>query len=97
MPRSFQYTVIGRVQGVFFRVFTQQAAQDLGIRGYVRNDPNGDVSGVAQGDDEDALAKFKDAIWKGPEHARVVDVKFSNEEELEEYQYEGFEVVRRKK
>ena len=25
--------------GVFFRVFTQQAAQDLGVRGYVRNEP----------------------------------------------------------
>ena len=39
----------------------------------------------------------KETIWKGPEHATVEDVKYSDEREIGGYEYEGFEVVRRKK
>ena len=38
MPRRFHYTVYGTVQGVWFRWFTKQKADELGIVGWVKND-----------------------------------------------------------
>eukprot|EP00475_Leptophrys_vorax_P003146 TRINITY_DN11821_c0_g1_i2.p1 TRINITY_DN11821_c0_g1~~TRINITY_DN11821_c0_g1_i2.p1 ORF type:complete len:113 (-),score=34.11 TRINITY_DN11821_c0_g1_i2:199-537(-) len=49
MYRSFRYEVFGRVQGVFFRKYTQKEAIRLGIVGWVRNTPEGTVEGEAQG------------------------------------------------
>ena len=40
----------GRVQGVSFRYFTIKQAQNLNIRGLVRNNPNGDVEAFDKGD-----------------------------------------------
>ena len=40
----------GKVQGVGFRVYTQQKAQQLGVKGYVRNLNNGDVEIIATGE-----------------------------------------------
>ncbi|KAF8586553.1 acylphosphatase isozyme Ch1 [Ramaria rubella] len=93
MPHSFNYRVIGHVQGVFFRAFTQKTAQELGVKGFVKNDPNGDVSGVAQGDAA-ALEKFKDAISKGPRHAKVSEVNLNEEMEMDHYDYVGFDILR---
>ncbi|MCG8619350.1 MAG: acylphosphatase [Desulfobacterales bacterium] len=44
-------TVTGRVQGVFFRAETRNAAVSLGLTGYVRNMPEGTVQAVFQGTD----------------------------------------------
>jgi len=41
--------VYGRVQGVFFRQFTKNTAQELGIAGYARNLPDGCVQVLAEG------------------------------------------------
>ena len=40
----------GRVQGVFFRVETRERARSLGLAGWVRNNPDGTVEAVFQGD-----------------------------------------------
>lgn len=37
--RTIDYRVKGKVQGVFFRVFVRGTAQELGIVGWVRNEP----------------------------------------------------------
>jgi acylphosphatase len=42
--------VSGRVQGVFFRASTRDAAARWGVRGFVRNLPDGRVEAVLQGD-----------------------------------------------
>lgn len=42
--------VSGHVQGVGFRYFVHQQATKLGLSGYVKNQINGDVEIVAQGD-----------------------------------------------
>ncbi|MGD9089324.1 MAG: acylphosphatase, partial [Desulfobacterales bacterium] len=38
--------ISGRVQGVFFRVETQRAAERFGVVGWVRNRPDGTVEAV---------------------------------------------------
>ena len=42
--------IIGRVQGVFFRMETQRAAERCGVLGWVRNKRDGSVEAVFEGD-----------------------------------------------
>ena len=65
--------VKGRVQGVWFRRFTQNVANELGIGGYVRNLPNGDVEVVASVPEE-VWEDFLAALKKGPPLARVDEI-----------------------
>ena len=44
-----RFRFIGRVQGVGFRYQAQQAASVLGLTGWVKNEPDGTVSGEAEG------------------------------------------------
>jgi acylphosphatase len=69
--------VTGRVQGVFFRASTQEEAVRLGIRGTVRNEPDGSVFIQAEGE-EDAIARFLDCVRRGPPHARVDRVQLTD-------------------
>jgi acylphosphatase len=62
--------VAGRVQGVGFRVFVLDAAEAEGLAGWVRNTPDGDVEGVAEGERE-ALDRFAQRLRRGPAGARV--------------------------
>lgn len=70
-------TLDGRVQGVGFRSFARYKALLLGIKGYVRNMPDGKVEVVAEGP-EDKLEEFLNELKRGPVSARVrgVNVKF---------------------
>ncbi|KAI1788308.1 acylphosphatase isozyme Ch1 [Ganoderma leucocontextum] len=91
--RTVDYRVKGKVQGVFFRVFARNTAQGLGVVGWVKNEPSGDVIGTAQGREE-ALETFKEALKTGPDHAIVTGVEFANEAPLERLQFQDFEKVR---
>ena len=62
--------VVGRVQGVAFRWHTQRRATRLGLTGTVRNEPDGSVKIVAEGE-RSALEAFADWTLLGPETARV--------------------------
>jgi acylphosphatase len=63
----------GRVQGVGYRWFAIRAAERLGVVGYARNLPNGDVEVHAQAE-ESALQSFKQELQRGPHGARVTEV-----------------------
>jgi acylphosphatase len=67
-------TIDGRVQGVSFRYYTVRRARDLGLTGYVRNEPDGSVTVVAEGprSDLDELLSF---LRVGPRAAVVTDVQ----------------------
>lgn len=66
--------ISGRVQGVGFREFTRTAASALGVRGWVRNLPDGDVELLAEGEPA-ALDQLRQRVAKGPRGARVDAVK----------------------
>ncbi len=67
---SLKVTVYGHVQGVYFRAFATQHAQDLGLTGYARNLPSGEVEVYAEGDQEQ-LEQLLERLKEGPPRARV--------------------------
>jgi acylphosphatase len=62
--------VFGQVQGVNFRRDTASVARQLGLTGFVRNEPDGSVIIEAEGDSQ-ALANLIDWAHRGPPAARV--------------------------
>ncbi len=62
--------VRGRVQGVGFRFFAERSARELGVRGWVRNLPDGSVESMAEGN-EAAVAAYVARLEQGPPGARV--------------------------
>ena len=76
--------VEGRVQGVSFRAGTVEAAMAHGVSGWVRNNPDGAVEAVLEGEE----AKVKRLIeWcrKGPPMARVERLNLSWEPFKDEF------------
>lgn len=84
MLKQVNVKITGRVQGVFFRSRTQEEAGKLGIKGWVRNTPDGKVEIVAQADDK-KLEEFLEWCRKGPSHAKVDQVKIKWQEISEEF------------
>ena len=66
--------VTGRVQGVAFRAWTRARATQLGLAGWVRNDGDGSVSALFDGN-EDAVQTMIGELWAGPGAASVTDVQ----------------------
>ena len=64
----------GRVQGVGFRYFAYQEARRLGVVGFVRNLPGGDVEAEAEADTA-VLDAFVRALKQGPSAGRVREVQ----------------------
>jgi acylphosphatase len=68
--------VTGRVQGVGYRYFVLKVAQELGLRGSVRNLRGDQVEAVAEGNRAD-LERLADALRQGSPAARVTNVQLS--------------------
>lgn len=68
------YVVTGRVQGVFYRASTQEAASRLGLVGWVRNCDDGSVELVACGEGS-ILNQLEHWLWQGPKFAEVSGVE----------------------
>lgn len=72
---ALRAVVRGRVQGVNFRQFVHTRARFLGVRGYVRNLPDGrSVEVVAEGSRSD-LEQLLEYLKEGPRMARVDQVE----------------------
>lgn len=79
----------GYVQGVFYRASTHATALKLGLTGWVRNLPNGDVEAVFEGP-ADNLQKAIEWCQEGPRGARVTRI----DQKWDEFsgEFSGFEV-----
>lgn len=80
----------GRVQGVFYRASTRDQARRLGVNGWVRNLPNGDVEALFEGE-KGAVTQMLAWCYQGPPYAAVHKVNVSYEPFLGDQ--EGFRVV----
>jgi acylphosphatase len=72
--------ISGRVQGVFYRAWTEANARALGLTGWVRNLAGGDVEIHAQGSEE-AIEALVRRCWEGPARAQVENISVENVEE----------------
>ncbi len=91
MSRRVHLIVVGRVQGVCFLDCTRSEARRLGLTGWVRNLPTGDVEILAEGPEE----KLRDLVtWSrlGSPMAKVIDLSVAWEDAHDEF--ERFEVTR---
>ncbi len=88
MPRV-HLLVKGRVQGVGFRFFASRTANSLGLKGFVRNLPDGRVEIVAEGPKE-TLEKLIGQVRDGPITASIENVAVQWEQETAEF--ESFEI-----
>jgi len=82
--------VSGRVQGVGYRAFTKRVAKRLGLKGFVRNLPDGRVEIYAEGEEE-KLKELLENLWAGPYFAEVTDVQYSFSQPRGEY--EDFSII----
>ncbi len=84
MNRRVHVIVVGRVQGVCFRDYTRKKSLELGLRGWVRNLPTGDIEIRAEGP---AARLSALAIWcrQGPPMAKVIDISVRWEDSLDEF------------
>lgn len=74
--KRLSITVSGRVQGVGFRYFTEDAAEALGLTGWVRNTWGGDVEMEVQGT-PDMLEQFISRVKEGPPLSFVRDFRLN--------------------
>lgn len=77
-PRTVHVRIEGRVQGVGYRAWTERAARELGLAGWVRNRRDGSVEAVFQGD-EARVADMLARCARGPEAAAVRGVEILGE------------------
>ena len=88
--KAVKVIIYGKVQGVGFRNFVFLHAKKLNIKGYVKNNPDGTVEAVFEGD-EDNINKIIELCKIGPERSRVdkIDIK-----DIEINNYQDFKIIR---
>ncbi len=79
MNKHLNIKIFGRVQGVFFRDMAKKRADELGLKGFIRNEPDGAVYAEVEGG-ESAIGEFVKWCRRGPASAKVekVEVKDGN-------------------
>lgn len=90
MLQTFSILVSGRVQGVYYRQSTKNKAQELGITGYVKNLPDGNVQILASGTSQQ-LNQLVAWCKQGPPAAIVNTVQV---ESIAPLAFPGFSIQR---
>jgi len=91
MKKAAKIIVKGTVQGVFFRQFVKEHADNLKLTGFCRNLENNDVEIVVEGEG-DAIERLASIVRKGPEHSQIRDVGV--EERKWEGDFKEFKILR---
>ncbi len=82
--KRVEFVVHGTVQGVGFRYYVYSAAQTLKLKGYVKNQWDGTVLSVVEGEDT-TIDLFHDYLKRGPSLARVEKVEVNVSEPINEF------------
>lgn len=85
--KTVKILIEGVVQGVFFRAFAKEQAENFGLNGYVKNLEDGRVEVVVEGYEKD-VNRMIEACKRGPIHSKIRDI------ELEKMKHQGFEDFR---
>ena len=88
MKSRIHIKIFGNVQGVFFRAGTQSEGKRLGVFGWVRNNSDGSLEVLAEGE-ADKLNNLLEWCSHGPAGASVSKVQHEwqvNQDEFEDFQ-----------
>ncbi|XP_061481705.1 acylphosphatase-2 isoform X2 [Rhineura floridana] len=88
--KSVDYEVFGRVQGVCFRMYTEERARKMGVVGWVKNTRQGTVTGQVQGPEEKVNEMKTWLANIGSPSSRIDRTKFSNEKQITKLEFTGF-------
>lgn len=89
---TVDFEVFGKVQGVFFRKYTQQEGTKLKLVGWVMNTQQGTVVGQVQGK-EDCVKKMKEWLKKtGSPKSKIDRCEFKSEKEIQKLEFSLFEI-----
>ena len=78
MKAAAKFVVKGTVQGIFFRKFAKEKADELSLKGHVRNLANGDVEVLVEGD-SDNINRMESLLNEGPQYSQVRSVERSEQ------------------
>jgi acylphosphatase len=78
-------SVLGRVQGVFFRANTKKKAKKLGVKGWVKNLKNGQIEAIFEGE-KTKVEEMVDWARRGPAFAKVDYLKVSWDDCKDEFE-----------
>ncbi|EDV93500.1 GH18239 [Drosophila grimshawi] len=91
---SCGFEVFGRVQGVFFRKYTEKQANQLGVRGWCMNTRDDTVKGIL----EAPLAPLNEMKhWlqtTGSPSSRIDKAVFTETKEISNYNFNDFSIKR---
>ena len=85
MKKRYRVVIHGRVQGVMFRHNTAKMAEKADVKGWVRNNPDGTVEAVFEGEEED-LEKVISWCRRGSIGAKVEKVELKEEKFTGEFE-----------
>jgi len=91
--KHWNISVRGQVQQVFFRASAKAVADQLGVKGFVINLPDGSVYMETEGD-KFALESFLEFAQEGPQDAKVVSMDYT---ESEIKGFKNFEIIKKNK
>lgn len=78
-------TIMGQVQGVFFRTHVKEKADDLRLMGWVGNNADGTVTVVIEGE-ENRVNDLADWCHSGPSTSQVEKVRIDREQYTGEFE-----------
>lgn len=90
MMKRYHVVIHGRVQGVMFRHNTAKTAEKAGVKGWVRNNPDGTLEAVFEGEDTE-LEKVINWCRKGPIGSKIDRVEVREEKFTGEF--DGFQIT----
>jgi len=86
--QTLKIKIEGKVQGVFYRQSAKEKANDLGIKGTVKNCEDDSVEIIATGEEE-KLKEFITWCRQGPPQARVINLTM---QELSLQEFRNFSI-----
>ena len=78
--QTVHLVIKGKVQGVYYRASAKDVAREVGVTGWVKNMPDGNVEVIVSGSEE-RVEKFIEWCRKGPKNAEVTEVIVNDSKE----------------
>ncbi|XP_024423480.2 acylphosphatase-1 isoform X1 [Desmodus rotundus] len=91
---SVDYEIFGKVQGVFFRKYTQAEGKKLGLVGWVQNTDQGTVQGQVQGPISKVRHMQEWLETRGSPKSHIDRANFNNEKVILKLDYSDFQIIK---